>query len=249
MAEAKKAKTTRTSITVEKKAEVKHVQHTEKEVTAKHSALDISVFGIDGKESKTLALPKEIFDVEASPRLLALYVRVYQANQRQGNASTKSRGDVIGSTRKIYRQKGTGRARHGSIKAPIFVGGGIVGGPQTTDHSLKLNKKQKQKALLYSLSLRAKEGAVMGLDNEVLKMEPKTKKVVELMKQIGSGDSKTLVVMPKLETNGFLMSVRNLQNVDTISAQGINAYAVLNHKKIIFVEDAVNALKEHYKKS
>lgn len=251
MSESKRIKSGSVKKSVVKKAVPKQVKETVKKgsASAKKSPLDIFVYGIDGKESKTLSLPKEIFDIEASPRLLAQYVRVYLANQRQGNANTKSRGEIIGSTKKIYRQKGTGRARHGSKKAPIFIGGGIVGGPRTTDHSLKMNKKQKQKALLYSLSLKAKEGAVIAVENALLKMKPKTKTIVDLMKHIGTTNVKTLVVVPKMETNGFILSVRNLQKVNAISALSMNAYEVLNHKKIIFTEDAVDALKEHYKKA
>ncbi len=251
MTESKQIKSAPAKKQAVKKAEPKKIKQVENKVAvhAKKSPLEISVYGIDGKETGTLSLPKELFAVEASPQLLAQYVRVYLANQRQGNASTKSRGQVIGSTKKIYRQKGTGRARHGSKKAPIFVGGGIVGGPQKRDHSLKMNKKQKQKALLYSLSLKAKEGALIGADNAVLSMKPKTKTVVDFMKEIGTTDSKTLVVVPKMETNGFILSIRNLQKVNAISVQTMNAYEVLNHKKIIFTPDAVEALKQHFKKS
>src|SRR3989339_216040 len=111
----------------------------------KNITLSVRVFSIDGKEKKTIELNKNIFDVKVSPSLLAQAVRVYLANQRAGTASSKTRSEVVGSTRKIYRQKGTGKARHGSLKAPIFVGGGVVGGPKPRDFSLKINKKQKTK--------------------------------------------------------------------------------------------------------
>lgn len=219
------------------------------EAAEKKSPLDISMYSIEGKETKTLSLPKEIFDITASPKLLAQYVRVYLANQRQGNASTKTRGEVIGSTKKIYRQKGTGRARHGSKKAPIFIGGGVVGGPQPKDHTLKMNKKQKQKALLYSLSMKAKEGAIVGIDSSIVSMKPKTKTIVEFMKNIGTANTKTLIVLPKMETNGLMLSIRNLQKVEAISALSMNAYEVLNHQKIIFTEDAIDLLKKHINKA
>lgn len=237
MAEVKQVKTPR------KKAEPKV------KATAKKAELAISVYDIEGKETKSLELPKEIFHVEASPRLLSQYVRVYLANQRQGNASTKTRGEVTGSTRKIYRQKGTGKARHGSIKAPIFIGGGIVGGPQPKDFSLKMNRKQKQKALLYSLSVKLKEGSVLGFEDETIKMKPQTKKVVSLMKTLGMESAKTLVVLPKTQENGLLLSIRNLQNVNVIQASSMNAYAVLNHQKIVFTEAAIDELKKNYIKA
>lgn len=241
MADEKKVKTT--PATAKKKIEKKAV------TSEKKSGLEIAVYNIDGKESKTVSLPTELFNVEASPRLLSQYVRMYLANQRQGNASTKTRGEVIGTTKKIYRQKGTGKARHGSKKAPIFVGGGIVGGPQPKDFSMKMNKKQKQKALLYSLSLKAKEGSIVGFEDAVSQMKPQTKKAVELMKALGFGSSKTLVVLPKMDKNGLILSIRNLQNVDTIIADSMNAYAVLNHQKIIFTEAAIESLKKHFIKA
>ncbi len=112
-----------------------------------------------------------------------------------------------------------------------------------------MNKKQRQKALLYSLSLKAKEGHVAGIDNELLNMKPKTKKIADMMKQIGAGDVKTLFVFSKMETNGFILSMRNIPKVNAISALSMNAYEVLNHKKIIFTEDAVGMLKQHYLKT
>src|SRR3989338_4919632 len=143
------------------KKAIKTVKKTE---TKKSSAgLTIPVYDLNGKEKGTVELAKEIFAVEASPKLLAQYVRVYLANRRQGTASTKTRGEITGSTRKIYKQKGTGRDRHGDIKAPIFVGGGTVGGPKPRDYSLKFNKKQTKKALFYSLSLKFKEQGIFGL--------------------------------------------------------------------------------------
>ena len=127
--------------------------------------LTIPVYDLDGKEKSTLEVAKEIFGIESNPKLIAQYVRVYHANQRQGTSSTKTRGEVRGSTRKIYRQKGTGKARHGDIKAPIFVGGGVVGGPQPGKHSLKLNKKQIKKSLFTALSLKFNAGDIFALSN------------------------------------------------------------------------------------
>ena len=143
-------------VKTEKKPEVKKV------AVKKTSGLTVPVYDIKGKEKGTLILPKEAFAVSVKPQLLAQAVRVYQFNRRQGTASTKTRGEVTGSTRKIYRQKGTGRARHGDIKAPIFVGGGIVGGPKPKDYSLGINKKQKTKAFFGALTLKLKEKNILG---------------------------------------------------------------------------------------
>src|SRR4030067_502896 len=107
--------------------------------------LETAVYNPDGKVMKKISLPSDVFDVEVKAELLNMAVRIYQANQRLGTHKAKTRGQVTGSTRKIYRQKGTGRARHGDIKAPIFIGGGVVGGPKPRDFSLKLSKKQIKK--------------------------------------------------------------------------------------------------------
>src|SRR6185437_7247197 len=121
---------------------------------SKVAPVSVDVVGIDGKVTGKIALPGEIFGEKLNKALLAQAVRVYLANQRQGNASTKTRGEVDGSTRKIYRQKGTGRARHGSVRAPIFVHGGIAHGPKPRDFSLTMPQKMKQKALFSALSTK-----------------------------------------------------------------------------------------------
>jgi large subunit ribosomal protein L4 len=117
------------------------------------------------KKEKIIDFPKEMFESIENKPLLAQAVRVYLANQRQGNASTKTRGEVHGTTKKVYKQKGTGRARHGAKKAPIFVGGGIAGGPKPRDYSLKLNKQQKKIALICALTLKRNEKKLFVLEN------------------------------------------------------------------------------------
>src|SRR3989344_7204583 len=118
----------------------------------KSGSLTVPVYEISGKEKGSLSLPKEAFSVDVNKALLAQAVRVYQSNQRQGTASTKTRGEVVGSTRKIYRQKGTGRARHGDIKAPIFVGGGVAHGPKSANYRKSISQKMRRIALLGALS-------------------------------------------------------------------------------------------------
>ena len=136
------SKTAETKVAPAKKKEVKAEVSIVEKVSEK-ATVSVNVVGIDGKISGKIALPGEIFGEKVNKALLAQAVRVYLANQRQGNASTKTRGEVEGSTRKIYRQKGTGRARHGSVRAPIFVKGGIVFGPKPRDFSLDMPKKKK----------------------------------------------------------------------------------------------------------
>lgn len=211
----------------------------------KENLLQATVYDVDGKEVDKMVLPKEIFSVEVNPKLLAQYLRVYLINQRQGTASTKTRSEVTGSTRKIYRQKGTGKARHGDIKAPIFVGGGIVGGPKPKEYSLKINKKQKRKALFYALSLKAREG-IIGLINQFLKIQPKTKIIIDFFKKIDLDGKKILIILPELKKNNLVLAARNISYVDLIDAKSINPYLILKSEKIIFVKSALEILTKHF---
>lgn len=224
------------------------VKTKEKTETKKASKLEAPVFALDGKSTKSEALPKEIFGHDMNSKLLAQYVRVYQANQRQGNASAQTRADVTGSMQKIYRQKGTGRARHSTAKANLFRGGGVTFGPLVRDFSLSMNKKQKKQALFVSLSQKAKEGAIKVLDAQSMTKEPKTKMVSNALKAMKI-EGKVLVVMPKLEKNALVLSTRNLKNTDITQATTINAYDVINHKEIIFVDDSVTVLTSHFLKN
>ncbi len=209
------------------------------------SSLLIPVYGLDGKVTKTLELPKELFTVKASPLLIAQYVRVYQANQRQGTASTKRRGEVTGTTKKVYRQKGTGNARHGSKKAPLFVGGGVDSGPKPTDHSMKINKKQRRRALLSVLTQKLQEQGIGALAKDILGMEPKTKLFVNLLKVIGAENKKVMLVVSE-STLGVKLAVRNLKKVELMSVSNLNAYNVLTHEKVLFSEDAIAQLLSLY---
>src|SRR5579885_383385 len=157
-----------------KKADVKTAAIEQKVAKQDGVNLLIDVYGIDRKVSGKVSLPHVIFGEKVNKQLLAQAVRVYLANKRQGTVSTKTRGEVDGSTRKIYRQKGTGRARHGSVRAPIFVHGGVVHGPKPRDYSLNLPKKMRRKALFSALSAKLQDGqikVVAGFE----KLEPKTK--------------------------------------------------------------------------
>lgn len=208
--------------------------------------LSVSVYNLEGKSTRQLDLPKELFSVEGNPRLLAQYMRVYLANQRQGNASTKTRGEVTGSTRKIYKQKGTGRARHGSNKAPIFVGGGVVGGPRPKNFNLKINKKQRTKALLYSLFLKQKSGDVVILENDFLTIKPKTKLFHQFLKTAGFDTTTSYIVFSPQEGRTLSQAVRNIPNMSVINPASLNAYEVMNNKKLMFVEKSLAVLKETF---
>ncbi|MBI5123005.1 50S ribosomal protein L4 [Candidatus Roizmanbacteria bacterium] len=209
----------------------------------KKSKLSLSIYNIEGKEEKTVELPKEVFAVSANPKLLALAVRVYLVNQRQGNVSVKTRSEVIGSTRKIYRQKGTGKARHGAIKAPIFVGGGVAHGPKQKDYNLKFNKKEKKIALFAALSAKLKEKKIFGLENKALTIEPKTKIFVNFLEKLLLLDKNNLIVLLKMEKNNLILAMRNIPGISFIDARSLNPYLVLKSNNIIFIENSLEVFK------
>lgn len=237
-----------TNVKKQAKPEQRPARTSVKKAKAPQTAdLNIQVYGLKGSSEKTVELPADIFNYVSNPKLLAQYVRVYLMNQRQGTASTKTRSEVIGTTAKVYRQKGTGRARHGSKKANLFVGGGITFGPKPTDYSRKMNKKQKRQALLYALSMKAQSGSVAGLTNEFMTMKPKTKTISDFMKKIDMADKTTLIVLPKLEAKGVALAARNIPQISIMEAASINPYAVLSNEQILFVEDAIGIVSSHFK--
>jgi len=215
------------------------------------SGLLTEVFDVDGKSVEEIELPKAIFAAKVNDKLLAQAVRVYLTNQRQGTVSTKTRGEVAGSTRKIYRQKGTGRARHGSIKAPIFVGGGVVFGPKPRDFSLKMPKKMKTKALIFALSYKFKNNQILIIDS-LKKLANKTKAMIKTLTNLnletkkGKLLTKTLLITksPKLSLAG-----RNIQNLNFIPVNLLNPYLILANEKIIFTKEALEEGINRWKKS
>ncbi len=230
-------------------AEEKVKKTVKKTQVKKEVGLNIPVYDLSGAKKKSMNLPKEMFNQSADQKLLAQYVRVYLANQRQGTASTKTRSEVTASTRKIYRQKGTGRARHGAITAPIFVGGGIAKGPRPRDFSLKINKRQRRKAFFAALTLAMKEGGIIGLSNESLKVEPKTRNVAKFLEKLDLKNKKIVIVLPKVEPNGLVLASRNVPKVELRDAKSLNTYDVLNSGKVVFVEDALKVMSDHFLKS
>lgn len=213
-------------------------------VITKKSKLSLSIYDIEGKETKTVELPKEVFAVTANPSLLAQAVRVYLVNQRQGNVKVKTRGEVIGSTRKIYRQKGTGKARHGAIKAPIFVGGGIAHGPKQKEYNLKFNKKERKIALFGALSEKLKENKIFGLEEKALTMKPKTKIVVDFLKELKLTGKNNLMIMKKMEKNNLVLSMRNISNITFVDVNSLNPYLILKSSSLIFVENALEVFSK-----
>lgn len=230
-----------------KKATKKTVQKsTAKPAEAKTSAkgLKADIFDIKGKMVGSISLPSEVFGVKINNQLLAQAVRVYLANQRKGTASTKTRGEVQGSTRKIYKQKGTGRARHGSIRAPIFVKGGIVFGPKPRDYSLKFSKKMKKAALFSALSskLKNKEIKVLtGLED----LKPKTKEVAQVLKNLDLSGKKILVVLPQ-DFENFKRAARNIKDLTLGYVLGLNTFEVLNNRVLIFTKESIEFIKKNF---
>jgi len=242
---SKKIKTEKKSVSKRNKKEEKKARESNKKEVKKNKDLTTIKYFPNGKKEEFI-LEKKLFDTKVNPKTLALYVRVYLANQRQGTASTKTRSEVAGSTRKIYRQKGTGRARHGDIKAPIFVGGGIAFGPKPRDYSLKLNKKQKQQAFLGALTYQFKNENVLIFDNSFLTIKPKTKELFDFFVKNNLIEEKKLIVLPKMEKNNLILAGRNIPNLEFVSCNNLNAYQILNTKKIIFLEDALKNLIKKY---
>lgn len=223
------------------------ISKVEKTVKTAVSKLSVSVRDLKGKVIGNIELPKEIFDVKVAPSLISQTIRVFLANQREGNLSTKTRGEVRGSTRKIYRQKGTGKARHGAITAPIFVGGGIAFGPKPRDFSLSLNKKMKRKALSGALSdkLKNEKILVLDLDNNG---SVKTKEVNGALKALNlvnkKGEAhKVLFVVAKQAKNAVRAS-RNIEGLEVESATDLTTYEVLDSNYIIFQKNAIEDLSK-----
>ncbi len=197
--------------------------------------MELSVLKIDGTESgKKVTLNDAVFGIEPNDHAIYLDVKQYLANQRQGTHKTKERWEVAYSTKKIVRQKGSGGARHGSIKANTFVGGGRVFGPQPRDYSFKLNKKLKQLARFSALSYKAKENVITIV--EPFTMEgPKTKNFIKILDNLKANSRRVLFVLPQTSNNIYLSS-RNLENVKVIPANQINTYDILNAYSVVLVD-------------
>lgn len=212
----------------------------------KNADVSINVLTTDGKADGKVTLPGEIFGERINNVLLAQAVRVYLANQRQGNASTKSRGEVDGSTRKIYRQKGTGRARHGGVRAPIFVKGGIAHGPKPRDFGLSLPKKMKRKALFSALSAKVKDSQVIVLSG-LGDLKPKTKVFAEMIKKLGTDSKKPKFLFVTAEDAvATKRAGRNIQGVSFTSVRLLNTYEVLQTKQLVLDKGVIDEMKKAY---
>ncbi len=203
--------------------------------------MEINVLNINGQETgRKVTLNEAVFGIEPNDHVLYLAVKQYLANQRQGTAKSKERSEHAGSTRKLGRQKGGGGARRGDINSPVLVGGGRVFGPKPRDYRFKLNKKVKVLARKSALSYKAKENAIVVVEN--FNMEaPKTKDFVNITKNLKVDGKKALYVLPEINKNVYL-SARNLQRSEVMLASTINTYKILNADVLVIVEDSLKTI-------
>ncbi len=209
--------------------------------------MEVSVVNISGKETGTkVQLSDAVFGLEPNDHAIYLDVKQYLANQRQGTHKSKQRNEIAGSTRKLYKQKGTGGARAGSIKSPLFNGGGRVFGPQPRDYSFKLNKKLKQLARKSALSYKAKDNNIVILEDFSFDTI-RTKNYIKLVSDLNVTNEKTLLVLPAANNNIYLSS-RNLKKAKVITADQLNTYDVLNAGKLLLTTGSVKTLEEAFAK-
>ena len=187
-------------------------------------------------------LDESIFGIEPNDHAIYLDTKQFMANQRQGTHATKEKSMVSGSTRKIKRQKGTGGARAGSVKSPLFPGGARVFGPQPRDYGFKLNKKVKKLARKSALTYKAKENQIIVLEDFDFEA-PRTKSFVELLNNFSMADQKTMFVLARPNRN-IILSSRNLQQVKVIQASDLNTYDILSARHLFFVESSLQELQK-----
>ncbi len=206
--------------------------------------MQVEVKDKTGKTVETLTLDKGVFEVAPNDSLLAQYVHVYQSNQRQGTSKTKNRGEVSGSGVKPWRQKGTGRARHGSKRSPLWRTGGVTHGPTPKSWSITLPKKVRRLALKIAISQKAKDKNITVLDQLELKT-PKTAELEKILATLNAETRKTLFVLDKIDQN-VIKSAANIDWVKTAQVSNLSAYDLLLAKKVIFLRAAVESLQQKY---
>lgn len=209
--------------------------------------MELSVYSISGKETgQKVQLSDEIFGIEPNDHAIYLDVKQYLANQRQGTHKSKERNEIAGSTRKLHKQKGTGGSRKGSIKNPLFKGGGRIFGPQPRDYSFKLNKKLKSLARKSALSYKAQENNIVVLEDFTFN-EPKTKNFTNLLESLKLEGHKNLFLLSESNSNVFLSS-RNLSKSRVSRAIDMNTYEILNSQKLIITASTIKTIEEAFSK-
>ncbi len=205
--------------------------------------MKVAVHNIEGKETtKKVDLKKNIFGIEPNDHAIYLDVKQYLANQRTGTSKTKERGEITGSRRKIRRQKGSGMARVGDIKNPIFRGGGRTFGPKPRDYDNKLNKKVKRLARKSALTYKAKDNNIIVLEDFTLDT-PKTKEYLNVLTNLEQTDNKTLMILPETNKNVYLSS-RNIKKAKVVRASDLCTYDIMNANKLLVLESSVKEIEE-----
>jgi large subunit ribosomal protein L4 len=204
--------------------------------------MEVAIVKYSGEKSgKKVNLSDEVFGIEPNDHAIYLDVKSYLANQRQGTHKSKQRNEIAGSSKKIKKQKGTGGARAGNIKNPLFKGGGRVFGPTPRDYSFKLNKKVKDLARKSALTYKAKDNAIAVLEDFNFE-NPKTSQYVKLLSALSLSDKKTLLVLPEKNKN-VVLSGRNIKNAKVTTADQISTYDVMNAENVIFIESSISKIE------
>jgi large subunit ribosomal protein L4 len=205
--------------------------------------MELVIYKSNGEEStRKIKLNKAIFEVEPNDHAIWLDTRQIMANRRQGTHDSKERNAIAGSSRKIKRQKGTGTARFGDIKNPLFRGGGRVFGPHPRDYGFKLNKKVKKLARRSALSYKVKDNELLILEDFSFD-EPKTRNFVELLGRFDLADKKTLLVLPDTNEN-IILSARNIQKAKVVNVNSLNTYDILNANKLLIAESSMKEIEK-----
>ncbi|GGE05679.1 50S ribosomal protein L4 [Psychroflexus salis] len=209
--------------------------------------MKLAVLDINGKETgREVELPSAVFGVEPNNHAIYLDVKQHLANKRQGTHAAKERADIVGSTRKIKKQKGTGTARAGSIKSPIFKGGGRVFGPRPRDYHFKLNKKLKRLARFSALSKKVQQKAVVVVEDFNFDT-PKTKEFKQVLYNLELINKKSTFVLAELNKNVYLSS-RNLEKSNVVTNSELNTYRIMNSNVVVFSESALKGLESNFTK-
>ncbi|MEJ2585108.1 MAG: 50S ribosomal protein L4 [Robiginitalea sp.] len=209
--------------------------------------MKVAVLDIKGKDTgRKVELADDVFKIEPNEHAIYLDVKQYLAHQRQGTHKSKERSEISGSTRKIKKQKGTGTARAGSIKSPVFRGGGRIFGPRPKDYTQKLNKNVKRLARKSALSLKSKDNAIVVLEDFNFE-QPKTKDFIGVLKALGLENKKSLFVLGDTNNNVYLSS-RNLKGSEVVSSSELSTYKIMNAQSVVFLEGALEGIQSNHKK-
>ena len=209
--------------------------------------LKVKVYNLEGKEVEEIKLDPEIFDIVIKPELVHQVVEVQQANARQNLAHTKGRSEVRGGGRKPWRQKGTGRARHGSIRSPIWIGGWVTFGPsKERNFAKKINKRMKTKALFMTLTDKVKDKHIVVVDKFEMP-EIKTKKLINTFKKLPNKEAKSNLVILAQKDEKVIKSARNLKKTKVILADSLNVIDIIKHDFLLIDKDGINKIIKTYK--